>query len=114
MAFLPGNGAFFGSLLPRNERHKQFLGLSGVSFRNQEKGVLRGGFLQTCTPLLAVALWVPNVLLGPISLGIFCFLGRDTGLYLVNLFLIKLVRGFWFSFLFTAIAVFFILSSKMR
>ena len=39
------------------------------------------GVFAKCTPLKAVAFWVPNVLLRPISLGIFCFLGRDTGLY---------------------------------
>ena len=33
----------------------------------------KGFFWQKCTPLLAVALWVPNVLLGPISLGTFSF-----------------------------------------
>ena len=44
-------------------------------FRKQE-GV---GFLQKCTPLLAVALRAPNVLLGPLSPDIFCFLGRGAG-----------------------------------
>ena len=31
-------------------------------------------------PLLAVALCVPKVLLGPVFLGIFGFLGRDTAI----------------------------------
>ena len=35
--------------------------------------------MQEYTPPLAVVLGVPNVLLGPISLGTFCLLGRDTG-----------------------------------
>ena len=35
------------------------------------KGVFRRGVLQKCPPLLAVALLVPIVLLGPISL-VFC------------------------------------------
>ena len=48
--------------------------------RNQEKGVFRRFFFEKCTPLLAVVLWVPSVLLGPLSLSI-CFLGSDTGLY---------------------------------
>ena len=47
--------------------------------RNQEKGGFRR-VLQKCTPLLAVALWVPNILLGPVSLGIIRFLGRDARL----------------------------------
>ena len=47
---------------------------------NQEKGVFRRGVFAKCAPLLAVPLWVPNVLLGPISLGIFGFLGRDSRL----------------------------------
>ena len=36
--------------------------------------------MQKCTSLLAAALGVPNLLLGPIYLIIFCLLGRDTGL----------------------------------
>ena len=48
--------------------------------RNQEKGVSQKGlFLQECAPLFAVALWVPDVQLAPISLGSFCFLGHNTG-----------------------------------
>ena len=38
---------------------------NGQFVRNQEKGGCRRGFLQTCTPLLAVVLWVPNLLPGP-------------------------------------------------
>ena len=45
--------------------------LPGRSAESLE-GVL---FLQEYTPLLAVALWLPNVLLGPMPLGRFCFLG---------------------------------------
>ena len=37
--------------------------------RSQKKGVFRGEFLQICSPLLAVVLWVPHVLLVPISLS---------------------------------------------
>ena len=43
--------------------------------RNQEKVLFRRGFLLKCTPLLAVALCLPDVLLARISLGIFVSLG---------------------------------------
>ena len=36
----------------------------------KQRGFFKGVFAKS-TPLLAVALWVPNVLLGPISLGNF-------------------------------------------
>ena len=61
---------------PRPFTHYRKAHLSGT----KKRGFLEGGFAK-CMPLLAVPLWVPNVLLGPISLGILCFLGRDTGLY---------------------------------
>ena len=44
----------------------------------------KGGFLQECTPLFAVALSVPNVLLGPIFCGTLSRLGRDTRLPLTT------------------------------
>ena len=52
--------------------------VKGLYLRNPEKGDFLKGFLKECTPLLAKSLWVPHVLLGPISLGSFC-LGGDTG-----------------------------------
>ena len=42
-----------------------------IAIRNKEK-VFFEGVLQECTPLLAVALGVPHVLLGPTSLRILC------------------------------------------
>ena len=52
------------------------------TLRTKTRGVLEGFFSNKCAPLWPVALWVPHVLLGPISLGIFVwssFLGHDTG-----------------------------------
>ena len=70
----------------------------------KKRGFLEKGFLQECTPLLWVALWAPRVPLGPICLGSFCSLGRDTAKTPFAKFLVPalifLTLLFWISLLF--------------
>ena len=56
------------------QRSEEIWDIFRCKIRSQEKG----GLLEECQPLLAVVLWVSHVLLDPISLGSFCFLGHDT------------------------------------
>ena len=48
---------------------------SPISSKNFARTFWKGAFAK-CTPLLAVTLWLPNVLLGPMPWVLFCFLGR--------------------------------------
>ena len=49
------------------------LSTNALQIQELRKGVLRGIFFKNERSLLAVALEVPNLLVGPISLGIFLF-----------------------------------------